>query len=79
MSVPSDTGVAAFERIWSMGWPFWAKRRTRGTRLVATDAPVDVGQGDVVEGTLADLLLLITGRTQAAAPRLDGPGLARLA
>jgi uncharacterized protein (TIGR03083 family) len=76
--VPTDAGVASFERAWSMGWPFWATRRTRGTRLVATDAPVDVGEGDVVEGTLADLLLLVTGRAQAAAPRLTGPGLARL-
>lgn len=76
--VPTDAGVAAFERAWSMGWPFWARRRTRGTRLVATDAPVDVGEGDVVEGTLADLLLLVTGRTEAASRRLAGPGLARL-
>jgi uncharacterized protein (TIGR03083 family) len=77
-SVPTDAGVASFERAWSMGWPFWARRRMRGTRLVATDAPVDVGEGDVVEGTLADLLLLVTGRSQAAAQRLAGPGLARL-
>jgi uncharacterized protein (TIGR03083 family) len=77
-TVPTDTGVASFERAWTMGWPFWAKRRTRGMRLVATDAPVDVGEGEVVEGTLSDLLLLVTQRTQAAAARLTGPGLTRL-
>ena len=77
-AVPTDAGVASFERLWSMGWPFWPQRRTRGTRLVATDAPIDVGEGDVVEGTLADLLLLITERTDAAMQRLGGPGLARL-
>jgi uncharacterized protein (TIGR03083 family) len=77
-AVPTDTGVAAFERAWSMGWPFWARRRLRGARLVASDAPVDVGSGEVIEGSLADLLLLVTGRTAAAAARLSGPGLARV-
>jgi len=62
-----------------MGWPFWAKRRLRGLRLVATDAPVDVGSGDVVEGTLVALLLLVTGRTKAARDHLSGPGATNLA
>jgi hypothetical protein len=62
-----------------MGWPFWARRRLRGLRLVATDAPVDVGAGPVVEGPLVGLLLLVTGRTEAARARLSGPGVASLA
>ena len=77
--VPTEAGVAAFERVWAMGWPFWAKRRLRGLRLVATDAPVDVGSGDVVEGTLVALLLLVTGRTKAARDHLSGPGATNLA
>lgn len=77
--VPTDAGVASFERVWMMGWPFWAKRRLRGVRLVATDAPVDAGDGEVVEGPLATLLLLVTGRTDAAVRRLTGPGVERLA
>lgn len=77
--VPTETGIAGFERVWTMGWPFWAKRRMRGLRLVATDAPVDVGSGEVVEGPLVALLLLVTGRTEAARDRLSGPGAANLA
>lgn len=77
--VPTEPGVAGFDRVWSMGWPFWARRRLRGLRLVATDAPVDVGAGPVVEGPLVGLLLLVTGRTEAARARLSGPGVASLA
>lgn len=76
--VPVGAAVAGFERVWSMGWPFHARKRLRGLRLVATDAPVDVGEGAAVEGTAGDLLLLATGRTDAAVRRLAGPGLARL-
>lgn len=77
--LPIEPGMAGFERVWSMGWPFWAKRRLRGLRLVASDAPVDVGTGQVVEGPLAALLLLVTGRTEAARARLTGPGVGTLA
>ena len=77
-SVPVDAAVAGFERVWRMGWPFHARKRSRGLRLVATDAPIDVGEGEVVEGTTGDLLLLATGRTEAAVRRLAGPGVARL-
>ena len=77
-TMPLPAAVAGFERVWGMGWPFHARRRLRGLRLVATDAPVDVGapagSGTVVEGRVQDLLLLITGRTAAAAPRLRGQG-----
>lgn len=76
--VPVEAAVAGFERTWSMGWPFHARKRLRGLRLVATDAPIDVGEGEVVEGRVGDLLLLATGRTDAAVRRLAGPGLARL-
>ena len=73
-TMPLEAAVAGFERVWSMGWPFHARRRLRGFRLVATDAPVDVGSGTPVEGRVQDLLLLVTGRTAVAAPRLHGPG-----
>jgi uncharacterized protein (TIGR03083 family) len=78
--MPSVAAQAGFERAWSMGWPFYARRRLRGMRLVATDAPVDVGDraGARIEGRLADLLLLVTDRTQAALPRLHGDGAAHL-
>ncbi|MBA2507260.1 MAG: hypothetical protein H0V32_00750 [Nocardioidaceae bacterium] len=61
-----------------MGWPFHARRRLRGLRLVATDADLSVGDGALVEGTVGDLLLLITGRTAAATRRLRGPGVEQI-
>lgn len=78
--MPTDAAVAGFHRVWSMGWPFHARRRMRGIHLIATDAAVDVGDPDGarIHGRLADLLLLITGRTDPALDRLDGEGTARL-
>lgn len=73
-AMPVPAAVAGFERVWGMGWPFHARRRLRGFRLVATDGAVDVGAGTVVEGRVQDLLLLATGRTAAAVPRLRGRG-----
>lgn len=78
-TMPVPAALAGFERVWRMGWPFHARRRLRGFRLVATDGPVDVGDGVAVEGRVQDLLLLVTGRTAAAAERLHGPGVADLA
>lgn len=76
--VPAEAGRAAFDRVWGMGWPFHARRRLAGVRLVATDADIDVGEGPVVEGDLRFLLLLVTGRTGAAVPHLRGAGLERV-
>lgn len=74
--MPTEAAVAGFERVWAMGWPFHARRRMHGLRLIATDAPVDVGDpsSPPVQGRLADLLLLVTGRTDAALGRLTGAG-----
>lgn len=72
--MPAAASVDAFHRAWSMGWPFWARRRLRGLRLVATDTDLAVGAGEVVQGRTCDLLLLATGRTTAALPRLRGNG-----
>ncbi|WP_166828278.1 maleylpyruvate isomerase family mycothiol-dependent enzyme [Brevibacterium limosum] len=75
---PTGAGLAAFDRAWSMGWPFHAQRRLRGIRLTATDAELAVGSGAPVEGRLGDLLLLVTGRTEAALPHLSGAGISLL-
>ena len=77
-SVPTEAGRAAFARVWGMGWPFHARRRLAGVRLVATDADIDVGEGAVLEGVLRALLLVVTGRTAAAVPHLRGAGLQRV-
>jgi hypothetical protein len=62
-----------------MGWPFWARRRLSGLRLTAIDIGSSAGEGAEVRGPIQALLLLLTGRTQAALPQLSGPGTTRLA
>lgn len=77
--MPLQPARAGAERVWRMGWPFWAKRRLRGLRVVATDVDWSVGTGPEVRGPVEALLLLLTGRTGAALPSLVGPGTQRLA
>jgi uncharacterized protein (TIGR03083 family) len=76
--MPIDAARAGAGRVWTMGWPFWAKRRLAGLRLTATDVAWSAGAGTEVCGSIADLLLLVTGRT-VVLPRLSGDGAARLA
>jgi uncharacterized protein (TIGR03083 family) len=75
LAMPRDAAAAGATRVWTMGWPFWAKRRLRGVRLVATDTDWSAGSGAEVAGPIDALLLLLTGRTGAAKPKLTGPGL----
>jgi uncharacterized protein (TIGR03083 family) len=60
--VPPAAGRAAADRVWSKGWPFHARRRLAGRRLVATDAEWEVGDGPRVELPMNEMLLLLTGR-----------------
>jgi hypothetical protein len=71
--VPPAAAAIAATRVWTMGWPFWARRRLRGLTLAATDDPWRVGTGALVEGTTGDLLMVLTGRLDAVA-RLAGDG-----
>ena len=77
--MPLDAAREGAERVWTMGWPFWARRRLRGVRLAATDVDWTAGEGAEIRGSIQALLLLLTGRTEAALPYLAGPGLERLA
>jgi uncharacterized protein (TIGR03083 family) len=76
--MPPPAARVAAQRIWTMPFPFWARRRLRGYRLTATDLPWAVGEGELVEGPIESLVLLLTGRP-AGLPRLTGDGAARLA
>jgi uncharacterized protein (TIGR03083 family) len=78
LPIPTEPAAAAATRAWTMGWPFWARRRLRAVRLTATDVNWSVGTGPDVTGSIDALLLLMTGRTIAFS-RLTGAGLARLA
>ena len=78
LPMPPEAAAAAATRVWTMGWPFWARRRLRAVRLVADDVDWSAGTGPEVTGPIDALLLLLTGRT-AALSRLAGAGLARVA
>jgi uncharacterized protein (TIGR03083 family) len=75
--MPAQGAAAAATRVWSMRWPFHAQRKLSGLRLAATDDPWSAGQGLLVEGPIAAILLLLTGR-RTALPHLSGPGAADL-
>jgi len=77
--VPLEGSATAAQRGYDMGFPFGARRRLRGLRLQATDTDWSVGSGDLVEGPMGALLLLVTGRTSAALPGLVGPGAPKIA
>ena len=76
-AMPVEAARAGAQRVWTMGWPFWARRRLDSYRLVATDIDWAVGEGTTVEGPVSALLLLLTGRT-ALLGRLTGPGAEQL-
>jgi uncharacterized protein (TIGR03083 family) len=76
-SMPAEAAAVAASRVWAIGKPFHAATRFAGYRLTATDTAWSAGDGRPVEGPIAALLLLITGRS-AAASRLGGPGIAAL-
>nr|WP_307025693.1 maleylpyruvate isomerase family mycothiol-dependent enzyme [Streptomyces canus] len=59
------------DRVWTMRFPPrpWPLPKAR---LVATDIEWTRGAGEEIRGPISALLLLLTGRTEAAAPRLDG-------
>jgi uncharacterized protein (TIGR03083 family) len=78
LATPRDAALAGVDRVWTMGWPFWARRRLRGIRLVASDVDWSAGAGSELRGPIDALLLLLTGRAAAALPRLTGPGVAAL-
>ncbi|MFC7450075.1 maleylpyruvate isomerase family mycothiol-dependent enzyme [Rhodococcus daqingensis] len=75
IAMPTDAAAAAAQRVWSFGFPHWARRRLRGLRLVATDTAWTRGEGIEVRGPIGALLLLLTGRT-AALDALSGDGAA---
>ena len=72
--VPPAAAATSAARVWATGFPFRARRRLAGLHLVATDSDWSAGEGARVEGPTGDLLLLLTGRTAAALPRLTGEG-----
>jgi uncharacterized protein (TIGR03083 family) len=75
--VPAGAAMAAADRVWPDLFPWRPARKLSGFRFAATDCPWSAGKGALVEGPIAALLLLLTGRT-ATLPQLSGPGAAVL-
>ena len=78
LTVPADYTRAGLERVWTMGWPFNAKKKLAGLRLTATDTDWTVGAGPEITGSAIALLPLLTGRTATVTTELHGTGLVRL-
>ncbi|MGW0742304.1 maleylpyruvate isomerase family mycothiol-dependent enzyme [Streptomyces sp. NPDC002817] len=69
--MPPAAARDSADRVWTMRFPPrpWPLPKAR---LVATDIEWTRGEGEEISGPVSALLLLLTGRTEAAAPRLDG-------
>lgn len=70
-AMPVEAARDAADRVWTMRFPPrpWPLPRHR---LVATDVEWTRGEGEEISGPISALLLLLTGRTAAASPRLNG-------
>jgi uncharacterized protein (TIGR03083 family) len=77
LQMPTAAAAAAATRVWAQRVK--GKARVfhdvpiRGSRITATDIPWSVGEGSEIQGPIAAILLLLTGRL-AALPRLSGDG-----
>ncbi len=76
-STPPAAAAYAADRIWSMGYPFHARKRFAGYAFAATDIDWSAGGGALVRGPMEAILLVLTGRSAALA-RLAGDGAAAL-
>jgi uncharacterized protein (TIGR03083 family) len=77
--MPADASRLAADRVWRVpAFLFPSRRQLSGVRLQATDTDWTKGDGPPVTGPMGALLLLATGRYQAAQHHLQGAGLANL-
>lgn len=78
LAVPVDLTRRGLDRVWQMGWPFRARRRLAGLTLRVTDTDWTAGSGPEVAGDALSMLLLLTGRRDAVAHAVHGPGVTEL-
>lgn len=72
-SVPEATLRTVADTVMGIGFPLQAKKRIAGLRLSANDSDWSAGDGPMVEGPLASLILVMAGR-QAPFADLSGEG-----
>lgn len=70
LPMPTGPAVIAAERLWSMGFPFHARRRFAGIKLRATDADFRAGSGRPVSAPIRDVVLALSGRNSHLLPRV---------
>jgi uncharacterized protein (TIGR03083 family) len=61
-TMPVPAAVVAAERVWTMGFPFNARKHFPNVRFTATDVEFSVGKGDQVRAPVRDILMTLTGR-----------------
>jgi len=71
--VPAVAAMAAADRVWPDLFPWRPARKLGGFRFAATDCSWPAGDGQLVEGPIAAILLLLTARNVARS-QLSGPG-----
>lgn len=76
-SMPTGAAMAAADRVWPDLFPWRPTRKLSGFRFAATDCSWSAGDGELVEGPIAAILLLLTGR-EVLLEQLSGPGAADL-
>jgi uncharacterized protein (TIGR03083 family) len=77
LPIPPDAAVMAATRAWRLRRFFKMHKKLNGFHLTATDITWSAGEGTVVTGPIAALLLVISGR-QVALEQLSGAGAAAL-
>jgi uncharacterized protein (TIGR03083 family) len=55
--------AAAADRLWSLGFPFYARRRFKGRRVEADNAEWSAGSGPAVRAPIETVLLALSGRS----------------
>jgi uncharacterized protein (TIGR03083 family) len=61
-TMPIPPAVIVAQRLWTMGFPFNARRRFANVACSATDADFSVGDGDVARGPIQDIVMVLSGR-----------------
>ena len=67
----AEVAVESADFLWRHGFPFHARKRLAGHRLVATDVDWRVGDGAEISGPIQALVMLLAGRS-ATIPQLTG-------
>jgi uncharacterized protein (TIGR03083 family) len=76
-SVAEATLVMVADTVKGIGFPIHVKKRVAGLRMSATDSDWSTGDGPLVEGPLASLILVMAGR-KAPLEDLSGEGIQTL-